>query len=278
MREIARRIGNVRTTLSALDFTITKPGLLAGNRLVEIFSPLTGDTQTFDQLILPCQVVATDIHSGDSVPLGSGRIDAAFRASCSAPGIWSPVRHEGRVLVDGGVVEPVPAQLVSEMGADICIAVNVVPPLKKGVETVISWLSRQARWLNPLSYLGGSRELANTLDVVMNSIQMLQHKLGNFNAISADVRINPDLSEYTWIEFYRAIELIERGAEAAEKALPEIRHPRAVHCVHARPSLCSHRSREELVYHGLTFGTPLALLTRGRSGHPSNGTRDPVKA
>ncbi len=223
MREIARRIGNVRTTLSALDFTIMKPGLLAGNRLIEIFGPLLGDTQTFDQLILPCQVVATDIHSGEAVPIGTGRIDAAFRASCSAPGIWSPVHHEGRVLVDGGVVEPVPAQLVSEMGADICIAVNVVPPLKKGVETVISWLSRQARWLNPLSYVGGNRVLPNTLDVVMNSIQMLQHKLGNFNAISADVRINPDLSEYTWIEFYRAMELIERGAEATEKALPEIR-------------------------------------------------------
>lgn len=223
MREIARRIGNVRTTLSALDFTITKPGLLAGNRLIEIFGPLTGDTQTFDQLILPCQVVATDIRSGEAVPIGSGRLDAAFRASCSAPGIWSPVRHEGRALVDGGVVDPVPAQLVSEMGADICIAVNVVPRLKKGVETVISRLSRHLQRLNPFSYMGDSRDLPNMLDVVMNSIQMLQHELGNFKAISADVRINPDLSEYTWIEFYRATELIERGAEAAERALPEIR-------------------------------------------------------
>jgi predicted acylesterase/phospholipase RssA len=56
----------------------------------------------------------------------------------------------------------------------------------------------------------------------MNSIQTLQHELGNFKAISADVRINPDLSEFTWIDFHRALELIERGAEAAERAIPEI--------------------------------------------------------
>jgi NTE family protein len=223
MREIASRIGNVRTTLSALDFTLTKPGLLAGSRLIEIFGPLLGDTETFEELVLPCQVVATDIQSGERVAIGSGRLDAAFRASCSAPLIWAPVRRDGRVLVDGAIVEPVPAQLVSEMGADVCIAVNVVPPLVEGVETVISKMYRKLNRLNPLSYLSDSRDLSNMLDIVMNSIQMLQYELGNFKAISADVRINPDLSGYTWIEFYRAMELIERGAEAAERALPEIR-------------------------------------------------------
>jgi NTE family protein len=223
MREIARRLGNVRTTLSALDFTLTKPGLLAGNRLMEIFGPLSGDIQTFEQLVLPCQVVAMDIHSGERVAIGSGQIQTASRASCSAPVIWAPVRRDGRVLVDGGVVDPVPAQLVSEMGADICIAVNVVPPLKEGVETVISRVYRKLNRLNPLSYVGDRRDLPNMLDLVMNSIQMLQYELGNFKAISADIRINPDLSGYTWIEFYRAMELIERGAEAAERALPEIR-------------------------------------------------------
>ena len=83
--------------------------------------------------------------------------------------------------------------------------------------------------LNPLSYFGDSRDLPNMFDVAMNSIQMLQHELGNFKSISADIRIVPDLSEYTWIEFYRAEEFIERGVEAAEKALPEIRRVLAEH-------------------------------------------------
>ncbi len=61
------------------------------------------------------------------------------------------------------------------------------------------------------------------LDLVMNSLQTLQYELGNFKAISADVRVNPDLSDFTWMTFYRPQELIDRGAEATERALPAIR-------------------------------------------------------
>ena len=108
------------------------------------------------------------------------------------------------------------------MGADICIAVNVVPPLQKGVETFLSRFYRQANRLNPLSYLSRESHLPNLFDIIMNSIQTLQYELGNFKAISADVRINPDLSGHTWIEFYKPMEFIEKGARAAKQALPEI--------------------------------------------------------
>ena len=64
--------------------------------------------------------------------------------------------------------------------------------------------------------------MPNLFDIVMNSMQILQYELGNFKAITADVLINPDLSDFTWIEYYRADELIARGAEAAQRALPAI--------------------------------------------------------
>jgi NTE family protein len=223
MLDIAGRIGTKLMTLSALDFTITKPGLLAGNRLVKIFSPLLGPVKRFDQLRYPCRAVAADIESGEAIPICDGRLDHAFRASSSVPMLWSPVRHEGRVVVDGGMIDPVPAEMVRAMGADLCIAVNVVPPLKRGVDNALTRLLRRLNWLNPLAYLGDSRTLPNTFDVIMNSIQMLQHELGNYKAVSADVRITPDLSEFTWIEFYRPLEIIERGATAAREALPAIK-------------------------------------------------------
>ena len=223
MYAIAKRIGNVSTTLSALDFTLTRPGLLAGNRIIEIFSPFFGSVQTFDGLTYPCRTVAADIESGERVCLQSGKIADAFRASCSVPMLWSPVRSGGHTLVDGGMVDPVPADVVHEMGADICIGVNSVPALKKGVTTVLSRWYQKVNALNPLSYLGASRELPSTFDTVMNAIQVLQHELGNFKAITADVRINPELADFTWIEFYRPLEIIERGARATEEALPSIR-------------------------------------------------------
>jgi NTE family protein len=224
MIDIARRIGTKATTLYAvLDVTLTQPGFLSGRRLLQIFSPFLGDGRTFEQLVLPCQVVATDIESGDLVRIGTGRLDAAFRASCSVPMLWTPVVMDGRVLVDGGVVDPVPVDVLRDMGADFCIGVNAVPHLRRGVQTVISQLYGRLRRLDPFAYLTGRRTVTNTFDCIMNTIQTLQHELGHFKAISADVRINPDLSRHTWIEFYRAGELIARGAEAAERALPAIR-------------------------------------------------------
>jgi NTE family protein len=137
--------------------------------------------------------------------------------------LWSPVEREGRVLVDGAVVDPLPAGVVREMGADLCIAVNAVPPLRRGADNVLTRTWRQLNRLNPLAYLGGSRDMPNTFDITMNSIQTLQHELGNFKAISADLRITPDLSDFTWVEFHRPQEIIARGAEAAERAIPEVR-------------------------------------------------------
>ena len=223
MESVAARIGNKRTTISALDLTLTRPGFLAGRRLKAIFSPAFGSAQFFEHLTLPCKTVATDIESGERVTIGDGRLEDAFRASCSVPILWAPVRREGRTLVDGAIVDPVPADVVREMGADICIAVNVVPTLQKGVTTVVSRASRAINSLNPFSYINESRLMPNILDVGMNSLQMLQYELGNFKALSGDVRLNVDLSSYTWIEFYRALELIERGAQAAETIVPEVK-------------------------------------------------------
>ena len=222
MIEIAERIGTLRTTLSALDFTLTRPGLLAGDRLIDIFMPLAKGTD-FEDLLVPCRTVATDIESGECVTIGEGPLDMAFRASCSVPVLWAPVRYLDRVLVDGGIVNPVPADTVQAMGADIVIAVNAVPPLRRGVDTVLSRAYKRVNRLNPLAWFGGSRDLPNLFDVTMNTIQQLQHELGNFKAISADVRIVPDLSQFTWVEFYRPKELIARGYEAGARAVPELR-------------------------------------------------------
>jgi NTE family protein len=223
MLDISARIGTKPTTLSALDFTLAGPGLLAGNRVIAIFAPFLGSVNRFDQLRFPCQVVATDIETGEAVPIGDGSIIEACRASCSVPLLWVPVRRGDRTLVDGALVDPVPAELVREMGADLCIAVNAVPAPEKGITNALTRLWRRVNMLNPLSYLGDSRYLPNTMDVFMNTIQILQHELGKFKAISADVTITPNLTEFTWVEFYKTQGLIERGAEAAEKALPQIK-------------------------------------------------------
>jgi NTE family protein len=222
--ENALRLGNVRSLLwIASDPCFTKPALLAGRNLANLLMPLIAPYENFDELLLPCRAVATDIQSGERIAIGSGRLEAAGRASSAIPMVFAPIEHDGRVLVDGGVVDPVPAEVARDMGADVCISVNAVPPLRRGVETAISRLYRRVRQANPFSWLTGERRMPSMLDIVMNSMQLLQHQLGNFKAIASDVRICPDMSDFTWIEFYRPQEMIDRGMAAAESAVPEIR-------------------------------------------------------
>ena len=222
MIKIALRLGRRQNSLMAVDLTLTKPGILAGNRFINIFSPLLGNKRTFEDLVLPCRAVATDIESGERVAIGEGGLVGAFRASASVPMVFSPVKNGNRVLVDGGVSDPVPAEVVNSMGADLCLAVNVVPPLKKGVVNAVSHAIRVLSRLNPVTWLEDSAGLPNMFDIIMNAMQTLQYELGNFKAISADVLINPELSDFTWVEYYRSAELIQRGIVAAERALPAI--------------------------------------------------------
>lgn len=223
MIEMAHRLGRKQNALMAVDLTLTKPGLLAGARFIEIFRPLLGAKLTFEDLTMPCRTVATDIESGERVSIGSGSLVDAFRASASVPMVFSPQKLHDRVLVDGGVSDPVPAEIVNSMGADLCIAVNVVPPLKKGVENAVSKTIRMMSWMNPLTWIEESAGLPNMFDIIMNAMQTLQYELGNFKAISADVLINPELSDFTWVEYYRSEELIRQGMAAAEAAMPAIR-------------------------------------------------------
>lgn len=219
----AQQLGVKKNFFFAADPTFfMKPGLLAGERFLTMMRPYLKGKESFEQLVLPCRTVATDIETGERVAIASGSLEAAFRASSSVPMVMAPVRIGEHVLVDGGVADPVPAEITADMGADLTVAVNVVPRMKRGVENAVSAFIRKANAFNPLNLFGGAEDMPNLFDIVMNSMQILQYELGNFKAITADVLINPDLSDFTWIEYYRADELIARGAEAAERALPAI--------------------------------------------------------
>jgi len=216
MADIARELGVRRNFLSASDPTFfSKPGLFSSNRMAAIMRPFLKGKETFEHLVLPCRTVATDIETGERVSIGTGRLETAYRASSAVPMVMAPIRVGERVLVDGGVSDPVPAEVAVEMGADITVAINVVPRLKRGVETTISTFFRRVNTFNPINLFVDDENMPNLFDIVMNQMQITQHELGNFKAISADVLIKPDLSDFTWIEYYRADELMARGADAA---------------------------------------------------------------
>lgn len=222
MTEIAGRIGNVRTALSAVDPSISGAGLLAGKRLVSIFSPFI-QQRYFEELVMPMAAVTTDINTGERVALSTGEILPAMRASCAIPLVFTPSSIDGRVLVDGGLVDPVPVDVARELGADLVIGVNVVPQLHRSGPSSLSKAFRQINRFNPLALFSGTRDLPDLVDVMMSTMQTVYHELGSVGAVSADVSVNVDAAGYSWIDFHRALDLIDRGRAAGEGAAPKLK-------------------------------------------------------
>ncbi|WP_286738096.1 patatin-like phospholipase family protein [Thiomonas sp. SCN 64-16] len=113
-----------RKTLSFFDVVFPRSGLIDGAKVTELVREHLPATQ-IEALSIPFAAIATDLHSGAEVVLRSGDVIEAVRASIAVPGVFTPVRVHGRVLVDGGLSNPVPVSVVRAMGADQVIAVDL---------------------------------------------------------------------------------------------------------------------------------------------------------
>jgi NTE family protein len=177
------------------------PGLLQGERILALFERSTekvSSIRDFDLLPIPYRAVATDLNTGEAVVLDHGSLGMAMRASMSLPGIFQPVEVEGRVLLDGGLVNQVPVDVVRAMGADIVIAVDVGTPLAK--------LDRNASLLQVISQISGMMTTGNT-------------RRQSETLTGRDVLIVPDLGDSVATgDFTKAREALAIGAQAAEQA------------------------------------------------------------
>lgn len=149
------------------------------------------DRKKFTDFPIPFKCVATDITNGEMVLIDSGNISEAIRASMAIPSIFTPVKYEDKLLVDGGIVRNFPVQHVKEMGADIVIGVN----LSKGFLT--------------------EKEMQNFFDILNQSMFLTDGEDTKKQRELCDILIEPDLTGYTAGSFASADSLIQRGYEAA---------------------------------------------------------------
>jgi len=153
---------------------------------------------TFEELKKPLAVVATDICSGQEVIFTRGALDKAVRASCTIPGIYSPVEMEGCQLVDGGMSENVPVRALKALGADVVIAVNVF-----GHNQVFP----------PAS---------NVFQVLMRVWYFFVREQRQWRE-KADVMIEPDLRLFDLFDFGAGRSLIDAGEKEAKRQMPKIK-------------------------------------------------------
>ena len=110
--------------LSYIDVVFPRSGLINGKNATKLYS-MHSSIMRFENLPIPVKMVATDMNTGDKLILDEGNIPEAIRASCSIPGIITPVKMRNRWIIDGGLIDPVPVSVVKSMGAQCVIAVDL---------------------------------------------------------------------------------------------------------------------------------------------------------
>jgi NTE family protein len=179
------------------DWTLPNRGFIKGESLQNYVNAHVGN-RPIEKLPLPLGVVATDLASGEQVVFRRGNAGMAVRASSAVPGVFQPVSIGGREFVDGGVTSPVPVRAVRDMGADFVIAVDIG---KRG--TTVS--------------------LKDTIDVLLQSVNVMGRVIAAQETQSADVVIAPDTSRIATTSFESRNLAILEGEQAATAALPRIR-------------------------------------------------------
>ena len=180
-----------------IDFVIPKMGLVAGDRTLDTIRLLT-KRQTFDQLAIPLAVVAADLYTGQEIVFRDGEVALAVRASVSVPGVFVPYNYDGKLLVDGAVVNPTPMDVVRGMGADIVVAVDLVPT-------------------------GDVAAITNLFDVIIQTIDIVERQLFKQHEHHCDLLIQPDVGHISPSSFTNVDECVALGVQAMEAGLPELR-------------------------------------------------------
>lgn len=235
-------------------------GFLQGEKVKSLLRSIIGDVR-FEDLAMPFAVVAADARNLEEIVVNTGSVIEAVRASMSMPVIFTPVKWGDRFLVDGGVVNPMPVDVVRSMGAEIVIGVDVLcmgrpgkretpirekarkkPTLrfesrhlavvKKKVNALLQEHSPRIKFLDELSHRTGLRihsvrgkvdpEAPSIFDVLMQLVHAMEYERMKLSLEAADIVISPDVSDIGAFAFHKGEEAIAQGYRAARDALPRL--------------------------------------------------------
>lgn len=236
----------LRDMLAYVDPVVPRSGLIQGRGFVKFMERYIPRNAAIEDLKIPLAVLATDYASGGSVVFRSGNILEALRASVSIPGVLVPVKYKETLLVDGGVANPLPINVVQNMGAGITIAVNLHPQLKKrGFRNYMKerlaapavpvnpeeievlrgagdldiplrggskWLRAIEKWIMSDRSPGG-HGLPNIFDVITQTVDIMEY-VNTMLMLKYDpptVLIEPDVTDVMTLNFTEAGRVIREG-------------------------------------------------------------------
>ncbi|MCG8544719.1 MAG: patatin-like phospholipase family protein [Alphaproteobacteria bacterium] len=225
-----------------LDFMVSNNGVIGGKRLFRELDKIVGDVK-IEQLDMPFTAVATELNTGHELWISEGCLLDAIRASVSLPGIFKPVSLNGRWMIDGALVNPVPVSVCRAMGARMVIAVNLTADTMGGVPVIdrrnsdagcdgapYNGVERRKNGRDKLGsamrhFLAAEQEEPSFFGTMASSFNILLDRITRSRLAGdpPDVSIAPRLGHLSLLDFHRADEAIEEGRHAVDRVVPELR-------------------------------------------------------
>lgn len=179
-----------------IDFTVPDNGFVKGERLEEYVNTMVKNTP-LEKMRIPFYAVATNIQTGQEVVFSRGNTGTAVRASCSIPGIFRPVKIDGKMYVDGGVVSPIAVDAARRLGADIVIAVDISADID-------------------------ARQPEGTVETILQAAGIMHSKISAIQLAKADVVIRPKVGRIGAADFDKSVDAMIEGEKAGIEILPQI--------------------------------------------------------
>jgi NTE family protein len=251
----ARSLTRLRM-ISYMDFRVRNGGMIGGRHLVEALRQNIGEIK-IEELGIPFVAVATDLVTGHEVWLREGDLVDAMRTSFSLPGVFEPMQHHDRWLVDGALVNPVPVSVCRALGVQMVIAVNLnadilgkerragaaVPTVagfdllnelkeheEEAKSTMIGTLAKRIFRREPTH--------PSMFGVMISALGIVQDRISRSRLAGEppDVHITPRLGSIGLFEFERAEEIIAEGEAAVERVLPDLHDAISIFARENRPA------------------------------------------
>jgi len=202
-------------------------GFLLGSKAIDRLR-LTIGSLHFSDMVRPATIVATDWSTLERHVFTQGEVAEAVHASVAIPGVCVPVRINGRLYMDGGIADPLPVDVLREMGMDKVIAVNTIPtpPIMRCCEEQerekAALVGRQSGFLRCIHKHLNAFARGNILDTMMRAVHGAQLRVAEAACARADLVIRPLALDSSWIEFNKPRKYIEIGRRAAEDQMEAI--------------------------------------------------------
>ena len=196
----------IEKLMSMLEFSLSG-GFIKGNKLERLLNEWLGNAR-FEDVKIPFRAVATDLMAGVPVIFRTGALAPALRASMAIPGAFAPVVHQNKILIDGGISNPVPDDIVRKMGADVILAVDL-----NGIPR-----GKDIRKEKPQAITA----------ILETAINVLYHHLAAATTKDADIILRPYLEKYAgWSDYFftdKGPEAIALGEKETRRIVPKLKH------------------------------------------------------